>query len=590
MKKMEEVWAVIFPALFAKHPDLYYWKTCIFSPVVLAAFGIPVYRCVAEPGTFMFTSPAAYHSGFNTGFNIAESTNFAFADWIPTGARCLRRYRQPPTRDTTLLHEALVCTAVQHAQPGELPALLDELRSMLQAERLARQSLREAGVVVPAEQDGDSAATPSNTLVTFANNWADGADDSAYFFTWRCRVCRHLCYFSVVQCGCASDRYMCPEHGLHMPSDDDGTSQPASYIHLDEDPDGAQRVAVAGTARLLSVPPVSDALPQLPSSAGLTPAGPASAPPISLGEGDPLAAPPSASVPLYPPPPSLPASPPHDEPAANELAADEPPYDPPVHDEPMHEQPSGGDQPQGNPPQADAAAQPMAVDLTAAEPPLATEPMAAQLMAAGTKPMATDLTVAEPPLTVDLTAADPPSGCSACDDATPAAQTSATAAAAAASAAPVAPPPASNAGAPLPLKGGEVAPKAAGGTQAEAAQKPEGQLVRFPCGECGKRLKAKVPPGTRKISTVCTACNAHIMADVSLGGVGQEAQAGRARQMAGGGTMRSMGGGASSLTANACGAPICYCPASKRKLLVRHPMLQMQRLLDDNMQRLPAAA
>ncbi|KOO33961.1 putative lysine-specific demethylase jmj14-like protein [Chrysochromulina tobinii] len=123
-QEMETVWNAIFPALFQRHPDLHYWKTCIFSPAVLRAFGVPVYRCVAEPGTFMFTSPAAYHSGFNVGFNVAESVNFAFADWLPVGAACLQRYRSPPTRDTTLLHEALVCTAAQHAHPHELGALI----------------------------------------------------------------------------------------------------------------------------------------------------------------------------------------------------------------------------------------------------------------------------------------------------------------------------------------------------------------------------------------------------------------------------------------------------------------------------------
>ena len=94
--------------------------------MVLHAHGVPVYRAIHEAGTFIFTSPAAYHTGFNTGFNVAESTNFAFADWLPDGAKCLQRYRTPPTRDTTLLHDALVCTAAQHAQKHELPRLIDE--------------------------------------------------------------------------------------------------------------------------------------------------------------------------------------------------------------------------------------------------------------------------------------------------------------------------------------------------------------------------------------------------------------------------------------------------------------------------------
>ena len=67
MEAMEAVWKSSFPSLFARNPDLQYWKTSIFSPAVLAAAGIPVFRAVAEPGTFIFTEPGAYHCGFNTG-------------------------------------------------------------------------------------------------------------------------------------------------------------------------------------------------------------------------------------------------------------------------------------------------------------------------------------------------------------------------------------------------------------------------------------------------------------------------------------------------------------------------------------------
>ena len=55
----------------------------------------------------------------NSGLNVAESTNFAFADWLRVGAASLARYRTPPTRDTTVLYDALVCTAAQHGTRSE---------------------------------------------------------------------------------------------------------------------------------------------------------------------------------------------------------------------------------------------------------------------------------------------------------------------------------------------------------------------------------------------------------------------------------------------------------------------------------------
>ena len=40
---------------------------------------------VQNAGEFIVTFPRGYHSGFNLGFNCAESTNFALPRWINFG-------------------------------------------------------------------------------------------------------------------------------------------------------------------------------------------------------------------------------------------------------------------------------------------------------------------------------------------------------------------------------------------------------------------------------------------------------------------------------------------------------------------------
>ena len=43
------------------------------------------FQMVQRQGEFMITFPHGYHSGFNMGFNIAESTNFALHRWVELG-------------------------------------------------------------------------------------------------------------------------------------------------------------------------------------------------------------------------------------------------------------------------------------------------------------------------------------------------------------------------------------------------------------------------------------------------------------------------------------------------------------------------
>ncbi len=48
-----------------------------------------------KEGEIIITFPLGYHSGFNVGFNVAESTNFASDRWVEFGKRTARCYCRP---------------------------------------------------------------------------------------------------------------------------------------------------------------------------------------------------------------------------------------------------------------------------------------------------------------------------------------------------------------------------------------------------------------------------------------------------------------------------------------------------------------
>ncbi|BFZ16512.1 hypothetical protein BsWGS_19551 [Bradybaena similaris] len=89
-QRLERLAQGFFPSSFSECPAFLRHKMSLISPSILKKYSIPVHKATQEAGEIMITFPYGYHSGYNHGFNCAESTNFATERWIEYGKRCLQ--------------------------------------------------------------------------------------------------------------------------------------------------------------------------------------------------------------------------------------------------------------------------------------------------------------------------------------------------------------------------------------------------------------------------------------------------------------------------------------------------------------------
>ena len=96
-KRFERLADGLFPQLKKDCASYLRHKMCLISPHILRQNSIPYNKVVQHVGEIMITFPCGYHAGFNTGFNCAESTNFATPRWVEYGKRATRCFCKPDT-------------------------------------------------------------------------------------------------------------------------------------------------------------------------------------------------------------------------------------------------------------------------------------------------------------------------------------------------------------------------------------------------------------------------------------------------------------------------------------------------------------
>ncbi|EDV25410.1 uncharacterized protein TRIADDRAFT_23466 [Trichoplax adhaerens] len=182
----------IAPELFSDQPDLLHQLVTIVSPNKLADYNIPIVRADQCAGEFMVTFPRAYHAGFNQGFNCAEAVNFAPADWLPFGRKCVEHYRLLH-RYPVFSHDELLCklaAAADRLSFEVAKAAYADLYSSVESEKMQRAKLQQKGL-------NDQ----------FREAFELIQDDER-----QCTVCRSTCFLSALSCECSPGKLVCLHH------------------------------------------------------------------------------------------------------------------------------------------------------------------------------------------------------------------------------------------------------------------------------------------------------------------------------------------------------------------------------------------
>lgn len=211
--KLEGAMKKHLPDLFDEQPDLLHKLVTQLSPSILKSAGVPVYRCVQNPGEFVLTFPRAYHAGFNCGFNCAEAVNVAPIDWLPHGQNAVELYREQQ-RKTTISHDKLLLGAAREAVKANWE--LNLLRKNTMENLRWKEVCGRDGILAKSLRARvDTESVRREFLCKYSKalkmeNSFDAATER------ECSICFFDLHLSAAGCRCSPDRFACLNHAKQL--------------------------------------------------------------------------------------------------------------------------------------------------------------------------------------------------------------------------------------------------------------------------------------------------------------------------------------------------------------------------------------
>ncbi|XP_074564262.1 lysine-specific demethylase JMJ703-like isoform X2 [Curcuma longa] len=210
--KLEDAMKKHLPYPLDEKLDLLHSRVTNLSPSLLRLEGVPIYRCVQNPGEFVLTFPRAYHSGFSCGFNCAEAVNVAPLDWLLYGQHAVELLREQ-RRSVSISHDKLLLAAAREAVRaqwnvsflGETNSENTRWKNFSAFDGVLAKSL-EVRIEMERRRREYLCSSRSQKMDTDFN--AEG--------TRECFLCHYDLHLSAAFCLCSPDRFACLFHAKNL--------------------------------------------------------------------------------------------------------------------------------------------------------------------------------------------------------------------------------------------------------------------------------------------------------------------------------------------------------------------------------------
>ncbi|XP_010505547.1 PREDICTED: probable inactive lysine-specific demethylase JMJ19 [Camelina sativa] len=199
----------LIPEMSGEQPKKSFDPVMIMSPYQLSMEGIPVTRCVQNPGQYVILFPGSYYSAFDCGFNCLEKANFAPLDWLPHGNIAVR-LNEEKSKKSLISYDKLLLSASREA----VKYLKEYALSKKNPACYARwnDSCGKEGVFSNIVKSRVREETRRREFLS--GSLESQRMDKSYDAVSKreCCVCLGDLYLSAVKCSCSADRYSCLSH------------------------------------------------------------------------------------------------------------------------------------------------------------------------------------------------------------------------------------------------------------------------------------------------------------------------------------------------------------------------------------------